>query len=271
MLLNTSRTPRPRHKLASRARAAVLVAATAIILSSCGSATSKSESAQPNATANSKESTTSAASGPAAPDASPYVVAFGDLTGVSFPNGDPGFVSIIIQGTVIQPDGTVSIVVRNNTSKAVGPIEIAGTARDQSEKVVGSGSSQGMNPAVVAPGEIAFGYVFFDTDLAGTQPSFKFTVSSLPVSSHFRPLLVDEINLVSKKILGSVTNNSEGNVSGPISADVICFGSDGNILRTHSDFVAPYDLPAGATGSFAIDLFSDACPSGLLASSGYGT
>ena len=248
----------------------VLVTAIAIFLSSCGSATSKSESALPNATAYSDESSPSAANGPAAPDASPYVVAFGDLTGVSFPAGDPGVVSIIIQGTTIQRDGTVSIVIRNNTNKAVGPIEIAGTARDSSEKIVGSGSSQGMNPTVVDPGEIAFGYVYFDSDLAGTQPTFKFTVSSRPVSSYFRPLLVNEIYLVGEKILGSVTNSSESDVKGPISADVICFGSDGNILRTHSDYVAPDELPAGATGSFAVDLFRDACPSGLLASSGYG-
>lgn len=205
----------------------------------------------------------------AAPDASPYILGFGDLSAVSLPDGEPG-VSIIASGTVIDERGTVTVVVRNNTSETVGGIEVTGTARDSDGALVASGSSQGFEPVVVEPGEIAFGCMYFDISLAETSGlDFEFDVDADPVTGSFLPVTVTEINNTGDQLVGAVTNDNDGEVSGPIGVSAICFGADGNIV----DFVDTYtdqdDLDPGANGSFSIGLYGAECPAGLAGASGY--
>jgi hypothetical protein len=207
--------------------------------------------------------------GPAALDASPYVVAFGDLSAVVMPDGDPGEVSIVASASTLDRSGSVTLVVRNNTDDAVGNIDIAGTARDEAGTLVGSGSSQGFQPKIVAPGEIAFGYVYFDTALAGSAFTFEFSVDAQEVY-YFSPVTITEINNTGEQLIGSVVNDTDDEVTGPIAAGAICFGADGGIVATVGSYVEQDNLPAGATGSFAVDFYGDDCPNGLAAASGYG-
>ncbi len=241
---------------------------------SSASSSSSASSVSPTDTARSSAvpTTSAAATGPAAPDASPYVKGFGDLSVVSLPAGKPGAVSIIASSTTLDSSGSVTIVVRNNTRKAVGKIDITGTARDDAGKLVGSGDSQvSLQPKVVAPGEIAYGYVYFKTDSpAGSALKFDFSVDARPPDTYFLPLTISEINNTGDTIIGTVTNDTGGKMTGPIGADVICFGSDGSIIRTKQAFVEQSDLPAAAIGSFSIDLYGNACPVGLVAASGFG-
>lgn len=194
---------------------------------------------------------------------------FGDLSVVSLPPGDPGAVTIVAAGTAVDPRGAVNMIVRNNTPDAVGPIEVTGTARDGAGTLVGSGSSQGFQPQVVAPGEIAYGYVYFDSDIPAGS-TFEFTVNGDSVDDYFRPVTITEINNTGGQIVGAVLNDTGVAVSGPIGADVICFGSDGSIVGYVGSFAEQDELPAGSTGSFSIDLYGDDCPIGLAAASGYG-
>lgn len=207
---------------------------------------------------------------PAAPDASPHVLGFGDLSVVSLPAGDAGAVTIIEAAETIDAGGSVTTIVRNNTRDDIGRIEISGTARDASGALVGSGSSQGFSPAVVAPGEIAYGYVFFGHDIP-TGSTFEFNVDSEPVGEYFLPVTITEINNTGEQIVGAVMNDLDVEVSGPISADVLCFDADGDVTGDAQSYVEPDDLPAGGTGSFAIDLFDQPCPVGIAAASGYSS
>jgi hypothetical protein len=213
--------------------------------------------------------TSTGAAGPAAPDASPYVVGLGDLSAVSLPVGDTGAVSIVAAATTIDRRGAVNMVVRNNTSHPVGNIEVTGTARDDAGSLVGSGKSQGFQPKVVAPGEIAFGYVYFDTDMAGSTFKFSFSVDPDPVGDYFVPVTITEINNTGEKIVGAVKNATSAGVTGPIRADVVCFGTDGSIIDYVDSYVEQDELTAGATGSFSIELYGKECPVGLAAASGY--
>jgi hypothetical protein len=208
---------------------------------------------------------------PAAADASPYVVGFGDLSVVSLPAGDPGVVAIIDAAETIDRTGSVTVIVRNNTSSAVGLIEIAGTARDETGMLVGSGSSQSLQPVVVEPGEIAYGYVYFDTRIPdGTAYEFSFDVATQPAWEFFRPVTITELNHTGTKIVGTVMNDLDDDVSGPISADVICFDDSGRVEDRVQSYIEQGRLAPGATGSFEINLRNRSCSNGLAAVSGYG-
>lgn len=233
----------------------VLVVA-GLIAAGCGS--SGDETSSPKKPA--------AAAEPAAPDASPYVAGFGDLSVVALPAGDPGAVTIIEGGDTIDRSGIVSTIVRNNTSDAVGEIKITGTARDSSGALVGSGSGS-LTPAVVAPGEIAYGYVYFGDDIPAGS-TFKSSVDAEPVGEHFLPVTVTEVNNTGNQIVGAVTNDLDVEVRS-IKARVVCFDTSGDVLGHEDSFVEPADLSAHRTGSFAIDLSERPCPVGLAAADGY--
>ncbi len=253
----------------------VLFVGAALVLAGCGTAGGGDTAAQdePDAARTKTAPPTSAApttsTGPAAPDASRYVIGFGDLSAVSLPTGDPGVVGIVVAGETTDSGGAVNMVVRNNTSDEVGRIEVTGTARDSAGALVGSGSSQGFQPQVVAPGEIAYGYVYFDSEIPPGS-TFQFSVDADSVDDYFLPVTVTEINNNGSQIIGAVTNENSVAVSGPISADVMCFGLDGSLIDYARSYAEEDELPAGGAGSFSIDLYGDECPIGLAAASGYG-
>jgi hypothetical protein len=250
----------------------VLLGAVTLTSAGCGSTVVGTASQdEPAAVSTNSAPTSSTGSvAPAAPDASPYVVGFGDLSVVSLPAGDSGAVTIVAAGTAVDSGGAVNMILRNNTSEAVGAIEVTGTARDGGGALVGSGSSQGFQPQVVAPGEVAYGYVYFGSDIPAGS-TFDFSVDPQPVGDYFLPATITEINNTGGQIVGAVTNDTGVEMGGPIGADVICFGSDGSIVDYVRSYVEQDSLPEGGKGSFSIDLYGDDCPTGLAAASGYGS
>lgn len=256
----------------------------AIGAAGCGSSGSESKTAdgsETSSTAVAGESTTTseteestitapASAEPATPDASPYVVGFGDLSALSFPAGDPGELTVISTGARDELNDAVTIIVRNNTSDPIGQIEATGTVRDAAGALVGSGSSQGFKPVVVAPGEIAYGYVYFDGGFPEGSP-FEIDVAGEEVGTYFRPITITEINNTGDAIIGGVSNDTGVDVTGPISADVLCFAADGTTIGPKGGYAEQSDLADGATGSFSISLYGNECPIGLAAASGYGS
>jgi len=214
--------------------------------------------------------TTPAPAEPAVPDASPYVTGFGELSALSLPPGDPGVLTIISTGAQDELNDSVTVIVRNNTSEPIGNIEATGTARDAGGALVGSGSSQGFKPVVVAPGEIAYGYVYFDGGFPEGS-TFDIDVAGEDVGTYFRPITITEINNTGDAIIGGLSNDTEVEVTGPISVQVLCFAADGTTIGSHGGYAEQDDLASGATGSFSISLYGDECPIGLAAASGYGS
>ena len=97
----------------------VLFVLLALGAAGCGSSGSESKPADEP-----KESTTTAPAPakPAAPDASPYVLGFGDLSALSFPAGDPGELEVVSTGAQDELSDAVTVIVRNNTSDPIGLI-----------------------------------------------------------------------------------------------------------------------------------------------------
>ena len=151
---------------------------------------------------------------PAALDASPYVTPFGDISAIVIPAGDPGVLAVVATAAAADRSGSLAVMVRNNTADTIGQIEVAGLARDAAGNLAGSGSSQGFDPVVVEPGEIAWGYVYFG-DLTGDGLTFELTTNGEEPNTYFLPVEVTEFNVTGDQIVGVITNNLTVGVSGP--------------------------------------------------------
>ena len=204
---------------------------------------------------------------PAAPDGSPYAVAFGDIGVVSLPAGDPGVVAVVTAAAALDGSRSLPVIVRNNTASTVGQIEVTGTARDAAGTLVGSGSSQGFDPVLVEPGEIAWGYVYFG-DIEGEGITFELSTSG-EEPGFFLPVEITELNATDDNLVGGIINNLESEVSGPIGISGVCFATDGTLADTFSTFAEQDDLPPGGVGSFSANFYGDPCSIGLVAASGY--
>jgi hypothetical protein len=177
-------------------------------------------------------------------------------------------------------DGTiVPVEVRNGTPQTLSSLDISGPAMSGST-VVGSGDSQEVEPANLAPGQVAFGMVFYSQDLPGGA-TFNLTVSGSTGGSNYTDIQVVQANYSASGgdfgpgIVGSVTNQSSTSITPPIETDLYCFSSGGTLLYVNNDYVAgDADLAPGATGSYSIDIPTDAndnplpCPTFLVGSSG---
>ncbi|HWJ61532.1 MAG TPA: hypothetical protein VNS19_06155 [Acidimicrobiales bacterium] len=210
---------------------------------------------------------------PAAAQASEYV---GGNVDPAFGPGEPGELSVVAVGT---PDGehdTIPFVVRNNTA---GPIyEVSATGKvTAGGKLVGSGEDQGVEPAVVAPGEIAFGYVYFSTTPpAGATVEITATASS-EQDEFFGsvPMTIGTANIVpgdySTSIVGEVTAPEDVEVTGPVNVFVLCVDAAGTLSGSYSGFTdGDASILPGATATYTVDVYGDAgCPTFLIGSSGY--
>jgi hypothetical protein len=114
----------------------------------------------------------------------------------------------------------VPVIVRNNTTNTLSNIDVSGVARNAGA-LVGSGDSQGFEPAAVKPGEWAFGYVFYETQIPATATFDLTATGDLPGANFENPvnLQLPEVNDVSGQIgpsiVGIVKNASSTAVSSP--------------------------------------------------------
>ena len=125
-------------------------------------------------------------------------------------------------------------------------------------------------PVVVAPGEIAYGYVYFDGGFPKGS-TLEFDLTGEEVGTYFRPITITEINNTGDAFIGGVSNDTGVDVTGPISVNVLCFAADGSTIGPKDGYAEQSDLADSATGSFSINLLGNECPIGLAAASGYGS
>lgn len=218
-----------------------------------------------------KESTTTVA------DASPATSSALAISGtVTIPDGEAGKLSIVLTGKPEAQRGTVPVVVRNRTSDSVYSIEVNGTARSADGALVGSGSSQGVTPSEVGPGEWAFGYVYFDSDLP-TDASFDLTATGSTDSGFLASVdgTIAEYNVApgsyGTDVIGIVSNDTDAEISGPVSVDLMCFDGAGTApVSTSGSYTDGDSIPAGGTSSFSLSL-PDNCANFALGASGYST
>lgn len=230
--------------------------------------TPQTENTAPGSTTN---PTTTAAE--VEPSMSPALQVVGTVT---IPDGTDAELEVVLSGAQVDAGGALPVVVRNGTASPLYNIESSGTARGADGSLAGSGSSQGFEPAVVGPGEWAFGYVYFSGAIpAGAQ--FELTATGDSEAGFAGSLNVTpaEVNLVPdqftvQQVVGIVSNENDEEVSGPVSVQVACFNDAGTgVLSTHLGFADNDKVPAGGTSSFSVPLFDAPCPNYVVGASGW--
>jgi hypothetical protein len=147
----------------------------------------------------------------------------------SFPPGDPGKVAVVAQAplTLPIPSGgeAVPIAIRNNSPVSVSQIAAQGIVRDGGGKIVGTGTDQGLHPALLQPGQVALGFIYLGIGTnvpAGSaitvQASGKLASSS---NTYFADLLVTEVSNTGQQVVGTIKNPRAHAVQAPYSVDAV--------------------------------------------------
>lgn len=194
---------------------------------------------------------------------------------VTIPPGDPGLLSVVLVGRPRQ--SSVPVVMRNRTGNTFTSLEVTGTARHRQGALVASGSSHGLVPAVLRPGEWGFGDVYFQGPDLPEDATFNLTMTGRRIEGENRfgaaDVTVVEVSRAAGSIGGViaaiVTNPTDDEVRGPISAVVMCF-AEGRPTSTHQGYADGNTVPPGGTVSLSVDLFGDQCGAFALGASGYG-
>lgn len=207
-------------------------------------------------------------------DASALVLATGPVPALAA--GTPGKVAVIAVGSFEEHVNSplVPVMVRNQTSQTVAVDQVTGIARTADGSLLATGSDQGFQPRVVAPGEIAFGFVYFGDLLGVARPAgvtVEVSVVAGPPSAYFMAVTPTEVKENAKGSVSGVFMNSHATtMSGPISIDGICVDEAGQLVTEMKSFADQDEVPAGGTGTFTLSGRGALCPGAvLIAGSGY--
>lgn len=182
---------------------------------------------------------------------------------------------MVAQGDLTKPGvgASLPIAFRNNTSESISHIDISATAR-QNGKLVSTGQSQGVTPAQVQPGELGFGFIYFEdeTSMPASGLKYKFTATTMPAdtsSYNTAPLTVGEATANGTSIVGTATNKTGKPLTGPYAVQAYCF--DGNKLTGQVGSFADQDadIAADAEVSFTISLYDTKCPNFTVGVAGF--
>lgn len=240
----------------------------AVAVAACGGGEDEG-AARPSGSGSAATTTAAREVVPLPASSSPFVVAegIGDL-----PPGTPGEVSVVAHAGALERSGSLPVIVRNMTDRPLIDVGVSGVARDASGGLVASGEDQGLQPTVIEPGAIGFGYVYFGMDVQGAA-TFELTASGTDLDDAFfgpGDLAVAEYNRTAVAIVGILRNDSSDEVTGPIAVDLLCFDEAGTPTETSRTYAEPDVAAPGATVSFSFEFFGDTpCERFLLAGSGY--
>lgn len=192
----------------------------------------------------------------------------------TFPAGEAGVVSVVHTGPVIKPGmgASMPFAFRNNTAAAISHVDWVSTARSGGS-IISTGSSQGTVPAQVQAGEIGFAYIYFaNGEVIPEDTEYSFEVQTLPADTspfNTAALKVTESAISGDAIVGSATNETGAEISGPYSVDVYCF--DGERISAQFRDYAEQDanISAGAAVSFNASLYGENCSKFVVGVGGY--
>jgi len=205
------------------------------------------------------------------------------------PAGEPGKVAVVVVGSVPADQSvlySIPIIVRNNTDKAVGRIQVTAAARDASgRRVTGVsrdaqgnlanlGRSQGFEPASVQPGGVALGAVYYRAkSTIPADATFEFTVETAepgadPLHASVS-LKVTKADLAAGKVVGTATNTTGKPLKGPFTAKVFCFDGAGKLAGAEVDFAKPDQVDVDGTAPFEVDVSHLPCTRFLVGVSSY--
>jgi hypothetical protein len=190
----------------------------------------------------------------------------------SLPEGEPGELSVLAIGPY---DGNVlPIVIRNNTGQDIIRVTAVATARNPAGQVIASGNDQLFSPNLVRSGGVAFGYAYFGGIELAADTTFEVDLDAKPATDdefeNRRDLEIVEASTVDGRVVGTMQNIYDAELTGPISVDAVCFDEAGDLVAhlksyTNKETVAPEE-----SASFQVDNFLGVpCPLFLVAASGW--
>lgn len=192
----------------------------------------------------------------------------------SLPAGAKGKIAVIAQAPLdkVAAGGFASLpfVFRNNTDESVGSVSWTATAR-VGGKLIATGSDQGSIPAVIAPGEVGLAYIYFDAgaSIPDSGVKFEFKATGRPVDAILgpAPLVIGEYERNGGQFIGSATNKTKKEISGPISVSIYCF--DGSNLGTETrGFAEENSVAPGEDANFTVTVY-DPCKTFVMAVDGH--
>lgn len=193
------------------------------------------------------------------------------------PGGDNDKVAVIAKAPLERSNAldsaTLTFAFRNNTDEAISHVDWTATAR-AGGKLVATGSSQGTQPAQIAPGEVGMAFIYFESGKSIPRSGVKYEFSAETTEAdtapfNTAPLVVVEANRNGAKIVGSATNKTGKKLTGPYGAEVYCFrGND--ITGKTGDFAEENrEVQPGGTVHFTVDLGNTPCKTFAVGVSGY--
>ena len=164
----------------------------------------------------------------------------------------------------------IHMFVRNNTDSPVRSVSVDTVAKGADGTMLAIADTIGMEPRMVKPGEVAYGTIYFSDFSFPPGVVFSHDVSATDISAGdtYGDLTVEEVNLVGNRFIGTLRNNSQKKVSGPVEAMVLCFDQQGTYLSRDSEYTVKNVVEAGASIPFQIEL-REACPYYLIFASGF--
>jgi hypothetical protein len=188
------------------------------------------------------------------------------------PEGEAGQLSVIGIGPY---DGTVlPIIVRNNTGADIIRITAVATARNPAGQVIASGNDQLFSPNLVRVGGVAFGYAYFDAVPLPADTAFEVDLDSTSATDdgfeNRRDLEVVEASTLEGRVVGTLANVYDEELTGPVSVGAVCFDEAGNVLSYLQGFSSKETVAPDESFTFQVDNFtSQTCPLFLVAGSAW--
>jgi len=174
--------------------------------------------------------------------------------------------------------GSIPFLVYNGTDDIISRVEVSGMAIDADANTFGPGRSQGVEPNVIPPGGIGFGFVYvgpddLPPDATIDSPALDYTVGHGEFEN-IVTLDVDELTVLDDgfdDFTGTLTNPHDIEVTGPISVGLACLDDTGGLTGVFSTFADRDNIEPGGTSTFTLSMYGDdvACDGYLAGASGY--
>lgn len=188
------------------------------------------------------------------------------------PEGEPGVLSVLATGSY---DGNVMpIIIRNNTGQDVIRVTVVVTARNPAGQVIASGGDQLFSPNLVRSAGVAFGYAYFDGIALPPDTTFETSLDATSATEdefeNRRDLEVVEASTLEGRVVGTLQNVYDEELTGPISTEAVCLDEAGNVLNFLQSYSNKESVAPRESFSFQVDNFmSSSCPLFLVAGSGW--
>ncbi len=195
----------------------------------------------------------------------------GNALGI-LPEGDAGELSVVAIG---QYDGNVvPIVARNNTGEDIIRITAVVTARNPAGQVIASGNDQLFNPNLVRAGGVSFGYAYFGGVELPQDTTFEVDLDATPATDdefeNIRDLEVLEASTIDGRVVGTLRNIYDVELTGPIGISAVCFDEAGGLLSHQQSYSSAETLGPQETVTFQVENYQTGiCPQFLVAGSGW--